>query len=51
MVVEPPAPKIYLQNRLTKCRTKLDELRLVIASKRESLSICACSWTLQPGDR
>ncbi|KAI0726436.1 hypothetical protein C8Q72DRAFT_846029 [Fomitopsis betulina] len=37
MVVEPPAPKIYLQNRLTKCRTKLDELRLVIASKRKEM--------------
>ena len=34
MVVEPQAPKVYLQNRLTKCRTKLEELRPVITSKR-----------------
>ena len=35
MIVEPQAPKIYLQNRLTKCRSKLDELRPVITSKRQ----------------
>ncbi|KAH9936652.1 uncharacterized protein B0H18DRAFT_974885 [Fomitopsis serialis] len=36
MVVE-PAPKVYLQNRLTKCRSKLDELRPVITSKRKEM--------------
>ncbi|EPS98414.1 hypothetical protein FOMPIDRAFT_1037483 [Fomitopsis schrenkii] len=37
MVVEPQAPKIYLQNRLTKCRSKLDELRPIITSKRKEM--------------
>ncbi|TFY60166.1 hypothetical protein EVJ58_g5319 [Rhodofomes roseus] len=36
MVVE-PAPKVYLQNRLTKCRSKLDELRPVINTKRKEM--------------
>lgn len=29
------APKTYLQNRLTKCRAKLSELRPVIDAKRK----------------
>ncbi|KZT64927.1 hypothetical protein DAEQUDRAFT_732022 [Daedalea quercina L-15889] len=36
MAVE-PAPKVVLQNRLTKCRSKLDELRPVITSKRKEM--------------
>ncbi|KAI0647754.1 hypothetical protein C8Q79DRAFT_951721 [Trametes meyenii] len=30
-----PAPKVYLQNRLSRCRTKLQELEPVLASKRK----------------
>jgi len=32
-----PAPKVYLQNRLSKCRTKLGELRPVIDGKRREV--------------
>ncbi|RPD62761.1 hypothetical protein L226DRAFT_532256 [Lentinus tigrinus ALCF2SS1-7] len=30
-----PAPKVYLQNRLSKCRSKLEELEPVLTSKRK----------------
>ncbi|KAL7280164.1 hypothetical protein ACG7TL_006583 [Trametes sanguinea] len=30
-----PAPKVYLQNRLSKCRTKLQELEPVLSSKQK----------------
>ncbi|TCD63247.1 hypothetical protein EIP91_005803 [Steccherinum ochraceum] len=32
-----PAPKVYLQNRLTRCRQKLEELRPVLQSKRQEV--------------
>ncbi len=30
-----PAPKVYLQNRLGKCRSKFEELEPVLTSKRK----------------
>ncbi|KAI1794856.1 hypothetical protein LXA43DRAFT_994584 [Ganoderma leucocontextum] len=30
-----PSPKVYLQNRLSRCRAKLDELQPVLTSKRQ----------------
>ena len=36
MVVD-PAPKVVLQNRLARCRAKLEELKPVIDSKRKRL--------------
>ena len=30
-----PAPKVYLQNRLSKCRSKLQELDPVLSAKRK----------------
>lgn len=32
-----PAPKVYLQNRLTRCRHNLDELHPVLHSKRQEV--------------
>ncbi|KAH8104793.1 hypothetical protein BXZ70DRAFT_1005298 [Cristinia sonorae] len=32
-----PAPKVYLQNRLSRCRQKLQELRPVLQSKRQEV--------------
>ena len=32
-----PAPKVYLQNRLTRCRHNLDELRPVLHSKQQEV--------------
>lgn len=31
-----PAPKVYLQNRLSRCRAKIEELDVVLNSKRKS---------------
>ncbi|KIP02892.1 hypothetical protein PHLGIDRAFT_271826 [Phlebiopsis gigantea 11061_1 CR5-6] len=32
-----PAPKVYLQNRLSKCKQKLQDLQPIIASKRQDV--------------
>ena len=32
-----PAPKVYLQNRLTRCKQKLDELRPVLLNKQQEV--------------
>ncbi|KAI0338929.1 hypothetical protein BDW22DRAFT_1409320 [Trametopsis cervina] len=36
MIVE-PAPKVYLQNRLAKCRQKMDELNPIVEAKRRDV--------------
>lgn len=39
-----PVPKVYLQNRLSKCKEKLQEVQTIIASKRRWSFMLKIVW-------